>query len=101
MKLDKIAFANVVKYVMELRPENFFDPIDLDVLIDIAIPDQPPLYASPQFVNDLIAAMNKPGQKIAAIKAYRQLTGMGLKESKDAVERYWTNNEHYVPPSES
>jgi ribosomal protein L7/L12 len=27
---------------------------------------------------------------IAAIKLYRQFTGEGLKESKDAIERYWT-----------
>ncbi len=28
-----------------------------------------------------------PGQKIAAIKLYREQTGAGLKEAKDAVER--------------
>ena len=30
----------------------------------------------------------EPGQKIAAIKAYREETGVGLKEAKDAVEEY-------------
>ncbi|MFC7220995.1 ribosomal protein L7/L12 [Streptomyces polyrhachis] len=29
----------------------------------------------------------RQGRKIEAIKAYRQLTGEGLKEAKDAVER--------------
>lgn len=40
-------------------------------------------------VDALLAAMGKEGQKIEAIKAYRTLTGVGLKESKDAVEKYW------------
>ncbi|WP_134774519.1 ribosomal protein L7/L12 [Ornithinimicrobium flavum] len=35
-------------------------------------------------VRDLVAR----GQHIAAIKAYRQQTGAGLKEAKDAVEAY-------------
>jgi ribosomal protein L7/L12 len=29
------------------------------------------------------------GNKIAAIKAMRAATGLGLKEAKGAVERYW------------
>jgi hypothetical protein len=36
-------------------------------------------------LNDIIGFING-GQKIAAIKAYRELTGLGLKESKDAIE---------------
>jgi ribosomal protein L7/L12 len=42
-------------------------------------------------VNELyvmMAAM-KDGRKIDAIKSHRVLTGFGLKESKDAVEKYW------------
>lgn len=31
---------------------------------------------------------NDPGQKIAAIKAYREQHGVGLKDAKDAVEAY-------------
>jgi ribosomal protein L7/L12 len=29
------------------------------------------------------------GSRINAIRLHRQFTGLGLKESKDAVERYW------------
>lgn len=36
-------------------------------------------------VDNLLRAM-KDNKKIEAIKAYRTLTGAGLKESKDAVE---------------
>lgn len=35
---------------------------------------------------DKIAASILAGQKIEAIKTYRELTGRGLKESKEAVE---------------
>ncbi len=34
------------------------------------------------------ALANNPAQKIAAIKTYRQQHGVGLKDAKDAVERY-------------
>jgi hypothetical protein len=40
-------------------------------------------------VDDLLKVMGVEGKKIEAIKAYRILTGTGLKESKDAVEKYW------------
>lgn len=37
---------------------------------------------------DLMSAMQKRN-KIEAIRAYRTLTGFGLKESKNDVERFW------------
>lgn len=36
---------------------------------------------------DKVAALVRDGKKIEAIKLYRDITGEGLKESKDAVER--------------
>lgn len=35
-----------------------------------------------------VRALADRGEKIAAIKAYRESTGVGLKEAKDAVEAY-------------
>lgn len=40
-------------------------------------------------VDELIKHMAAKTNKIDAIKAYRQITNAGLKEAKDAVERYW------------
>lgn len=40
-------------------------------------------------VDNLLRLMAAKEQKIDAIKAYRQITNAGLKEAKDAVERYW------------
>ncbi|WP_405880889.1 ribosomal protein L7/L12 [Streptomyces sp. NBC_01136] len=34
-----------------------------------------------------VAALARDGKKIQAIKAYREVTGVGLKEAKDAVDR--------------
>lgn len=41
----------------------------------------PPAAASPEIV-----ALVRDGKLIQAIKVYRQMTGMGLKESKDAID---------------
>lgn len=40
---------------------------------------------SDQTMAEIAEALEK-GQAIAAIKAYREATGLGLKESKDAIE---------------
>jgi ribosomal protein L7/L12 len=36
---------------------------------------------------DQVTALLRDGRKIQAIKAYREITGAGLKEAKEAVER--------------
>jgi hypothetical protein len=33
-----------------------------------------------------------PGGKVAAVKLWREKTGLALKEAKEAVESYWENN---------
>lgn len=35
--------------------------------------------------------------KVAAIKVFRILTGTGLKEAKDAIDRVWPTRDHDVP----
>ena len=40
-----------------------------------------------EHANTLLASVRK-GEKVNAIKAYRSLTGSGLKEAKDAVETH-------------
>ena len=42
---------------------------------------------NPPITDDVQVLARRPGSKIAAIKLYRQQTGAGLKEAKDAVER--------------
>ena len=86
MKLDKIKFAKVVSWISRITNGLEFaedDLKELDNIIDIKAPT-----VDINDVNSLLDAM-QAGRKIDAIKAYRQLTGQGIKESKDAVEKYW------------
>jgi ribosomal protein L7/L12 len=101
MKLDKMQFAHVLAHcISNGMSAGDYEIEELDRRIDVPVPEQQK-FVSFTLVDELLAAMNQPGKKIAAIKAYRELTGEGLRESKNAVERYWTNNEHYSPLSES
>jgi len=92
MKLDKIKFARLIAFISR----NGFDSIDdniqyVDDLIDVDIPEAPAIYPNSMDINLLMALMQQGTQKIEAIKLYRKLTGWGLKESKDAVEKYWVS----------
>jgi hypothetical protein len=42
---------------------------------------------NPPITDELKVLARTPGAKIAAIKAYREQTGAGLKEAKEAAER--------------
>ena len=42
-----------------------------------------------ELIDALMKYMVEGTHKIDAIKCHRSLTGFGLKESKDAVEKYW------------
>jgi len=90
MKLDKITFARIIGYIERVYALNLDqnDIEKLDNLIDIEVPVAEKLYISSEIVDELLRQMAL-GNKISAIKAYRTLTGLGVKESKDAVEKYW------------
>ena len=42
---------------------------------------------NPPITDDVRVLARTPGAKVAAIRAYRQQTGAGLKEAKEAVEK--------------
>lgn len=89
MRLDKIRFARVISLVSRFAGRSLFDDEmqDLDAAMDIEVPTQTN-YVPVEAVDELLKTMAY-GEKIPAIKAYRVLTGAGLKESKDAVEKRW------------
>lgn len=89
MKLDKIRFAQVVAFIG--RQFDTAELSELDNLIDISIPDPVPSYPDASDINNLMKLMADGKEKISAIKLHRKLTGYGLKESKDEVEKYWPN----------
>src|SRR5882724_7397412 len=91
MKLDKIKFARLVAYLSRNGFDGYQSNIEaIDDMIDIEVPM--PIehhYPKNDDVERLMALMAEGTHKIEAIKHHRNITGMGLKESKDAVERYW------------
>ncbi|GAA1783355.1 hypothetical protein GCM10009682_01750 [Luedemannella flava] len=50
------------------------------------LPDTTATLNLPQADLDQVRALKRQGKLIEAIKTYRQLTGLGLKEAKDAVD---------------
>lgn len=96
MKLDKIKFGKLIAHLCS----NGFSAGDweierLDELIDFEVPEQPSSIAKCSDVDQLMALMAEGTRKIESIKAYRILTGAGLKESKDAVEKYWVSKAEF------
>lgn len=99
MKLDKIKFAELIGYCANRGMTiDRADVIVMDDLIDIDMPQPDTIRPSVSDVNRLMELMTggdagycKDGlsPKIEAIRMYRNLTGQGLKESKDQVEKYW------------
>jgi ribosomal protein L7/L12 len=91
MKLDKVRFATLIGFISRTAGVTFSisEIVEIDDIIDMPIPEAQKVQADPVELNTLMGLMNEGALKIGAIKSYRTLTGMGLKESKDAVERYW------------
>jgi len=81
MKLDKLKFAEVIGYCANRGMT--VDATDIKVLDDLINTS-----ANADDINNMIKAI-KDGRKIDAIKYYRTITGMWLKDSKDAIEAHW------------
>jgi ribosomal protein L7/L12 len=93
MKLDKIKFACLIGWFSaKLNGDISENEIQLiDDIIDIEAPDTIK-HVMTEEINNLMALMAEGIRKIEAIKSYRNLTGQGLKESKDQIEKYWSAN---------
>lgn len=92
MKLDKITFGRVVAHcVSNGMSVGEYEVERLDQLIDIPVvePVAEHVYPKNENVEALLKHMAAGTNKIDAIREHRAITGMGLKDSKDAVERYW------------
>lgn len=97
MKLDKIKFANLISYLSSFNRLDVDQIERIDDLIDVEVPM--PIehhYPKNDDVDRLMALMAEGTSKTEAIKIHRILTGLGLKESKDAVEKYWVDK--FIPP---
>lgn len=85
--MDKYAFAELISYITALPSSAHLGECQCREIE--ALMDRCSLRRAVMSVDDLLKHM-QAGSKIEAIKAYRALTNQGLKESKDAVERYWS-----------
>ncbi len=70
------------------------DCVDIAAMINNMVDIQPiqPIKTNCAEIDQLMMLMVEGTRKIEAIKCHRQLTGLGLNESKDAVEKYWKPN---------
>lgn len=91
MKLDKVRFATLIGYISRAAGVTFSvsEIVEIDDIINMPIPEPAEKVINIADLHTLMALMQEGSQTIAAIKAYRALTGVGLKESKDVVEKYW------------
>ena len=90
MKLNAITFARLIARITLITNWRF-NKVDLEDIYDIIefeVPEPQPNKADCEKVNGLLFAMNDKSSIIPAIKVYRELTGVGLKEAKDAIERF-------------
>lgn len=94
-KLEAIAFARLISYITAMRGNGSLDTYELGEiarLVKDIFPAVDTVYTkSPVDLVPLFDAL-KRNQKIVAIKEYRVLTGVGLKESKDAIEALYNSN---------
>ncbi len=90
MKLNKLKFAKLVAHCVSYgMSAGEYEVNTLDEIVDIDIPVAAIIQPSVADINMLMFLMSQGTQKIEAIKIHRKLTGYGLKESKDEVEKYW------------
>ena len=89
MKLDRLKFAKLIGF-LTYSVGSLSDSVveDLDDMIDVNVDSAALKYVSTSIVDDLLREIANPDGFINAIKAYRVLTGAGLKEAKEAIERY-------------
>jgi len=84
MKLSRIKFAKLISEITRQHgidmTENEIE--DIDNLVDVDIPE-PKNVVDPALVDKLLLEIGRGEGFIEAIKAYRDLTGAGLKESKE------------------
>lgn len=88
MKLDRIKFAKLVAHcVGNGMSAGEWEIEKLDELTEIDVEPVEVPKTNPDTLDELMRGIHA-GERITAIKAYRDMTGCGLKESKDAVEKY-------------
>lgn len=92
MKLDKIKFARLIAYIQDLKEQTqvleTYQIEYIDELTEINVEPVKINQVPYGEIDNLLFQIGHADGFIPAIKAYRALTGQGLKEAKEAIERY-------------
>lgn len=102
MKIDINEFIASLKEMTVLELNELVKAIEAEFGVTAAAPvasaAQAPVEEGPTTVNVVLKEIGP--QKIAVIKAVRELTGLGLKEAKEVVDKAPTNVKEGVTPEE-
>lgn len=97
--MDKISFARLIAFVVSKGASlvhSDISYIDSSIIGGMPVENHSAVKCDDVTLHALMGYM-QAGKKIEAIKAHRSLTGYGLKESKDIVEKYLTFKESNQP----
>ena len=92
--MNKLQFVKLIAYVAYLvaKGDDFvgYNIEHIETLTNVVseTKQNPETRVDAKLIDELMKAILDQ-RKIDAIRAHRALTGFGLKESKDAVEKYW------------
>lgn len=90
---DQTRFAELISYITHLSAQSLSR--EQIHCVFCMLDNMGALKTDPTSLDRLLSIM-KSGSKIEAIKEYRALTGLSLKESKDAIDCTWTQTSHYT-----
>lgn len=92
MNTNSLKFAKLISYFTSLMANGeCLQEHQIMDINDLMIACNEPAKFTEEEINNLMRLMNGGCYKIEAIKSYRTLTGLGLKEAKDAIEKYWVS----------
>jgi ribosomal protein L7/L12 len=102
MRMSTVKFAKLIGNIERQHAINMTENEIEDIydLIDVEVPVVTNKVAM-EDVNELLRQIANPDGFIPAIKAYRVLTGAGLKESKEAIEKYRIIPKWHEKPAEA
>lgn len=97
-----VALLAIAVVVLVLSAKNNVEVVDAPRPPPPGVAVQPPALAGPPpsqiLATGAVADLLREGRKIEAIKLFREQTGVGLKEAKDAVEAMERGEAVEVPP---
>lgn len=96
MKLDRLKFAKLVAFVQKCIVSQYDIEDEQIQQLDALTTNDTPSVAPTVFDLETLLVAHANGRKIETIKTVRTITGLGLKEAKELVERAPVNHSDAV-----